>query len=131
VEHREIGGTGIRASRVGLGTWAIGGWMWGGMRAAVPAAAQIGTLVNAHSNPDHTNGNQLVVGAQIISSTACLEEMKEQSSAPRYPMAGEAGAFPQEVLGSRLPLRLPNGESRRYLEDGDEITFKARARREG
>jgi len=86
VEHREIGGTGIRASRVGLGTWAIGGWMWGGMRAAVPAAAQIGTLVNAHSNPDHTNGNQLVVGAQI---------------------------------------------SRRYLEDGDEITFKARARREG
>ncbi|HXX44308.1 MAG TPA: MBL fold metallo-hydrolase [Candidatus Acidoferrales bacterium] len=72
------------------------------MRAAVPAAAQIGTLVNTHSNPDHTNGNQLVSGAQIISSTACLEEMKEQSSAPRYPMTGEAGAFFQEVLGSRF-----------------------------
>ena len=27
---REIGSTGIRASAVGLGTWAIGGWMWGG-----------------------------------------------------------------------------------------------------
>lgn len=27
---REIGGTGIQASAVGLGTWAIGGWMWGG-----------------------------------------------------------------------------------------------------
>ena len=27
---REIGGSGIRASAVGLGTWAIGGWMWGG-----------------------------------------------------------------------------------------------------
>lgn len=27
---REIGGTGIKASAVGLGTWAIGGWMWGG-----------------------------------------------------------------------------------------------------
>ncbi len=27
---REIGGSGISASAVGLGTWAIGGWMWGG-----------------------------------------------------------------------------------------------------
>lgn len=27
---REIGGSGIVASAVGLGTWAIGGWMWGG-----------------------------------------------------------------------------------------------------
>ena len=27
---REIGQTGIAASAVGLGTWAIGGWMWGG-----------------------------------------------------------------------------------------------------
>ena len=72
------------------------------MRAAAPAAAQIRTLVNTHSNPDHTNGNQLVAGARIVSSTACLEEMKEQSSAPRYPMTGEAGAFFQEVLGSRF-----------------------------
>jgi len=72
------------------------------MRTAVPAAAQIGTLVNTHSNPDHTNGNQLIEGAQIISSTACLDEMKEQSAAPRYPMSGEAGAFFQEVLGSRF-----------------------------
>jgi len=76
--------------------------MLDGMRTAVPAAAQIGTLVNTHSNPDHTNGNQLIVGAQIISSAACLEEMKEQSSVPRYPMTGEAGAFFQQVLGSRF-----------------------------
>lgn len=27
---REIGQTGIKATAVGLGTWAIGGWMWGG-----------------------------------------------------------------------------------------------------
>ncbi|WP_269364751.1 aldo/keto reductase [Sulfitobacter sp. G21635-S1] len=27
---REIGASGISASAVGLGTWAIGGWMWGG-----------------------------------------------------------------------------------------------------
>ncbi|OAN77718.1 aldo/keto reductase [Sulfitobacter sp. EhC04] len=27
---RDIGGSGISASAIGLGTWAIGGWMWGG-----------------------------------------------------------------------------------------------------
>lgn len=27
---REIGRSGVTASAVGLGTWAIGGWMWGG-----------------------------------------------------------------------------------------------------
>ena len=27
---RQIGSSGIEASAVGLGTWAIGGWMWGG-----------------------------------------------------------------------------------------------------
>ena len=30
MEQIRIGGTSISASRVGLGTWAIGGWMWGG-----------------------------------------------------------------------------------------------------
>jgi len=29
------------------------------------------------------------------------------------------------------PFQLPNGESRRYLEDEDEVTFKARAKRDG
>lgn len=27
---REIGNSGVKTSGVGLGTWAIGGWMWGG-----------------------------------------------------------------------------------------------------
>jgi len=30
METRQFGATGIEASVVGLGTWAIGGWMWGG-----------------------------------------------------------------------------------------------------
>lgn len=30
MKFREIGNSGIRASVVGMGTWAIGGWMWGG-----------------------------------------------------------------------------------------------------
>ncbi len=30
MEYIEIANTNIKASRIGLGTWAIGGWMWGG-----------------------------------------------------------------------------------------------------
>jgi aryl-alcohol dehydrogenase-like predicted oxidoreductase len=30
MEFSKIGNTGIEISRIGLGTWAIGGWMWGG-----------------------------------------------------------------------------------------------------
>ena len=48
----EIGRSGIQASAVGLGTWAIGGWMWGGTDedtsiAAIRAAIDAGvTLVD-------------------------------------------------------------------------------------
>jgi len=30
LETIEIMDTGVVASRIGLGTWAIGGWMWAG-----------------------------------------------------------------------------------------------------
>ncbi|MDP9096240.1 MAG: fumarylacetoacetase [Pseudomonadota bacterium] len=33
--------------------------------------------------------------------------------------------------GGRTPITLPSGEIRRFLEDGDEICIRARARREG
>ncbi|WP_042777218.1 aldo/keto reductase [Sinorhizobium fredii] len=36
---REIGRSGVKASAVGLGTWAIGGWMWGGTDEAESMAA--------------------------------------------------------------------------------------------
>ncbi len=36
---REIGKSGVTASAVGLGTWAIGGWMWGGSDEAQSIAA--------------------------------------------------------------------------------------------
>ena len=55
--------------------------MLAALREAVPAAARIGTLVNTHSNGDHTFGNQLVPGAQIIASRACAEEMKQRTPA--------------------------------------------------
>jgi cyclase len=83
--------------------------MLAAMRAAVPAAATIEKVVNTHSNGDHTYGNQLVGGAEIIASTACFEEMREQGEplAPdgirrNWRAMGEAGAFFQEVMGSRF-----------------------------
>lgn len=30
MENMQVSNTGIETSRIGLGTWAIGGWMWGG-----------------------------------------------------------------------------------------------------
>ena len=30
MEYTQIPGTDLQVSRVALGTWAIGGWMWGG-----------------------------------------------------------------------------------------------------
>src|SRR3982074_1406925 len=30
MEFVDIPGTSLRVSRIALGTWAIGGWMWGG-----------------------------------------------------------------------------------------------------
>jgi aryl-alcohol dehydrogenase-like predicted oxidoreductase len=34
MEHAAIAGTSLEVSRVALGTWAIGGWMWGGTEEA-------------------------------------------------------------------------------------------------
>jgi cyclase len=82
------------------------GEMLDAMRRAEPkAAARIGTLVNTHSNGDHTFGNQLVQGAEIISSKACAEEMKHDNGAQRLAemkkaatSTSEAGAFLAEIF---------------------------------
>lgn len=70
------------------------------MRRAAPAAtAQIDLLINTHSNGDHCNGNELVTGAQIISSKACAEELARENPAmmlqmlERAPQMGEVGEF--------------------------------------
>ena len=39
MQTRDIGKSGIEASAIGLGTWAIGGWMWGGTDEAASVAA--------------------------------------------------------------------------------------------
>jgi aryl-alcohol dehydrogenase-like predicted oxidoreductase len=32
MKYRPLGKSGIEASVVGFGAWAIGGWMWGGTK---------------------------------------------------------------------------------------------------
>jgi glyoxylase-like metal-dependent hydrolase (beta-lactamase superfamily II) len=53
--------------------------MLAAMKRASPAAEAIDVLVNTHANLDHTFGNQLVAGAEIVASAACAEEMMEQN----------------------------------------------------
>ncbi|MCW0181938.1 MAG: aldo/keto reductase [Zavarzinia sp.] len=43
MEQIEIGSSGVTTSRIGLGTWAIGGWMWGG----TDEASSIATIHSA------------------------------------------------------------------------------------
>jgi fumarylacetoacetase len=47
------------------------------------------------------------------------------------PEAGSAGSILEATEGGRNPVRLPSGEERRFLEDGDEVILQARGRREG
>ncbi len=69
------------------------------MRAAVPAAAEFGTLVNTHANGDHCYGNSLVDGARIIASSATASEMVElppsamAALVEQAPQMGELGEF--------------------------------------
>lgn len=70
IQTRVIGQSGIRASTVGLGTWAIGGWMWGGTDetaaiAAIRASLDAGvTLID--TAPAYGMGrSEEIVGAAI------------------------------------------------------------------
>ena len=79
--------------------------MLAAMRAAVPAAQAIGTLVNTHSNGDHTFGNQLVREAEIIASAACAAEMAERPPAElagiinNAAALGEGAQFFRDMMG--------------------------------
>jgi cyclase len=80
--------------------------MLASMRAAVPAAARIDTLVNTHANGDHCYGNQLLAGARIVASERTVTEMTELPPAAmaalveQAPQMGELGAFFLECFGA-------------------------------
>jgi glyoxylase-like metal-dependent hydrolase (beta-lactamase superfamily II) len=114
------------------------------MRAAVPAAASIDTLVNTHANGDHCYGNRAVAGARIVASARTAAEMPELppatmaalvQHAPQMGALGEFflrcfGGFEFEGVELALPqqtfsgeLELPVGARRvRLLEVGPAHT---------
>ena len=73
------------------------------MRRAVPAAGSIDTLVNTHGDPDHTFGNQLVGGAQIVASARAAEEMLGGESPEA--LRGLMAAAPQMGAAGEYVLR--------------------------
>jgi len=93
-------------------------------RAAPTAMAQVDILINTHSNGDHCNGNELVTGAQIISSKACADELAREDPSrmlqllERAPQMGEVGefftycfqAFDFHGINQTLPTRTFEGE---------------------
>src|SRR5690348_11918093 len=112
------------------------GEMLTSMRAAVPAARSTARLANTHSNGDHTFGNQLVTGAEIIASRACAEEMKERPAEELAAMQrnwrqlGAAGAFLHESMGRKfkwddvtntLPTRVFDGDLKLKVGDKDVL----------
>ena len=66
MEHRKLGGTGIKASAVGLGTWAIGGWLWGGSDRKAAAAAIQAAVDEGITLIDTAPGYGLGLSEQII-----------------------------------------------------------------
>jgi glyoxylase-like metal-dependent hydrolase (beta-lactamase superfamily II) len=82
--------------------------MLAAMRDAVPAAKSIGTLVNTHANGDHTYGNQLVTGAEIVASRSCRDEMERRPPAAfidrvrNWRAEGESGRLIWELMGRRF-----------------------------
>ncbi len=97
--------------------------MLAAMRDASPAAANIGTVVNTHSNGDHCYGNGLVEGAEIVATRAAAEEMTRESPVVigefvrRAPELGPLGEYVQHCFGAfhfdeavpRLPTRTFEG----------------------
>ena len=87
MEYVAIGDTGLRASRVGLGTWSIGGWMWGGTEekeaiATIHAALDLGinlidtAAVYGYGNSEEIVGKALLGGRRdkaIVATKVTLD----------------------------------------------------------
>jgi len=64
--------------------------MLSAFRDACPRAARIGQVINTHANGDHCWGNQVVDGAEIISTAKSAAEMTELDPADMAKLAGLA-----------------------------------------
>ena len=105
--------------------------MLSSMRASIPAANNIGTVVNTHSNGDHCNGNACLPEATIVASAATIEDMPNESPVMMAGLLeqaadmGELGEFFRHCFGDydfagvvqRLPDRGFSGRVKWPLAD--------------
>lgn len=97
MEQHDLNGQNLKASRIGLGTWAIGGWMWGG----TDVKASVRTIQSA---PDH--GITLMDTAPVY-GFGQAEEIVGKALA-------EGGLHDQVVLATKCALEWDdNGNVRR------------------
>jgi glyoxylase-like metal-dependent hydrolase (beta-lactamase superfamily II) len=104
------------------------------MRAAVPAAREIDTVVNTHADGDHTYGNQLLAGAEIVGEVTLAEDLAKmppsqmQAMNANYEARGAGGRFFYEMMGKRydfsdialtLPTRTFQGQLSLKVGDKD------------
>jgi len=72
MEYANIPDTGLRSSRIGLGTWAIGGWMWGGTDEersiqTICAALDRGiTLIDTAPAYGHGRSEEIVASLRLL-----------------------------------------------------------------
>ena len=99
------------------------GEMLAALRASIPAAKEIGLLVNTHADGDHTFGNQLVEGARIIGTQGTVDDFARfdpkvlETVCTNAEQYGAAGQFMQEMLP---PLRL----LRHHTDAADRDLFR-------
>jgi aryl-alcohol dehydrogenase-like predicted oxidoreductase len=94
IETVRIEGIAIPVSRIGLGTWAIGGWMWGG----ADDAASVATIRNALDS-----GINLIDTAPVY-GFGRSEEVVGKALAGRRERA---------VIATKVALEWPDGQPRR------------------
>ena len=96
----------------------------------VTTVAPIATLVNTHANGDHCYGNELVDGAEIISSAATAHEMTEVPPAMLAALnraEGDVGALFRHFFGAfefdGIEVRMPSRtfEGRLEVEVGGRL----------
>lgn len=97
------------------------GEMLDAMRASVPAAHNIRTLVNTHADGDHTYGNQLLKGAEIIGEVTLAEDL---SNMPPSFMLTMREAAQSGHEGYRF---FYENMASRYAFEGIELTLPTRS----
>jgi aryl-alcohol dehydrogenase-like predicted oxidoreductase len=140
VEQIQLGQSGITSSRVGLGTWAIGGWMWGGsdeqesistIRSAVERGISLidTAPVYGFGRSEEIVGKALVgIRDKVVIATKCGLSWKEgrpyRDSRPGALREGVEGSLRRlrvdsiDLMQVHWPdLEIPVEEAARTLED--------------